>query len=66
MVYLHAHGVDGAAKPPEFPGLRFVKERFADRLRCTGRANVARKVHAHARAMASGPAEIRLQRLKIG
>jgi peptidoglycan/xylan/chitin deacetylase (PgdA/CDA1 family) len=65
MVYLHPYDVDGAAKRLEYPTLRFVRGRFADRLRRMGRASVPRKMHALARSYSFRPVQTLLTRSKI-
>ena len=57
MVYLHPYDADVTARRLEYPNVRFVGKRLGDRLRRTGRANVAGKVRALARNYDFRPVE---------
>jgi peptidoglycan/xylan/chitin deacetylase (PgdA/CDA1 family) len=65
MVYLHPYDADAAARPLEYPSLRFVRDRLADRVRRGGRASVARKVHALARHYSFRPVETVLSKSNL-
>jgi peptidoglycan-N-acetylglucosamine deacetylase len=62
MVYLHPYDADVAARPLEYPRLRFARDTIADRVRRGGRASVARKVRALVRAYSFRPVETVLSR----
>jgi hypothetical protein len=65
MVYLHPYDADAAASPLEYPSLGFVRDRFADRLRRSGRASVAPKLHTLVRDYSFRPVETALSGLQI-
>ena len=62
MVYLHPYDADVAAKPLEYPRLRFMRHTFADRVRRGGRASVVRKMRSLVRHYSFRPVETVLSR----